>query len=93
MFHLTGITPALSKSCREASFKAFDIAHRSGIKISIDMNIRLRLWSEEEAKRTLIPMLKKADVVLTEREDAEILFGKMEPDEIAEEVLSRELKL
>lgn len=39
-------------------------------------------------KRTLIPMLKKADIVLTEREDAEILFGKKEPDEIAEEVLS-----
>jgi len=88
LFHLTGITPALSKSCRDACFKALDIAHSSGVKISIDTNIRLKLWSGEEAKRTLIPMLKKADIVLTEREDAEILFGKKEPDEIAEEVLS-----
>jgi 2-dehydro-3-deoxygluconokinase len=88
LFHLTGITPALSRSCREASLKALDIASGSGVKISIDTNIRLGLWSKEEAKETLLPMLKKANIVLIEPQDAEILLGKKEPKEIAEEILS-----
>jgi len=88
LFHLTGITPALSGSCREASLKALEIASQSGVKISIDTNIRLGLWSKEKAKRTLIPMLRKANIVLIEPQDAEILFGKREPRKIAEEILS-----
>jgi len=88
LFHLTGITPALSESCKEASMRALDIASRSGVKISIDTNIRLSLWSKEEAKETLIPMLSKANIVLIEPQDAEILFGKKKPKEIADELLS-----
>ena len=88
LFHLTGVTPALSKSCREACLKALEIASQSDIQISIDTNIRLSLWSREEAKETLIPMLRKANIVLIEPQDAEILFGKTEPKEVADEILS-----
>jgi len=88
LFHLTGITPALSKSCREASFKALDVAYHSDVKISIDTNIRLGLWSKEEARETLMPMLKKANIILIEPQDAEILLKKREPKEIAEDLLS-----
>ncbi|MCW4019750.1 MAG: sugar kinase, partial [Candidatus Bathyarchaeota archaeon] len=88
ILHLTGITPALSASCREASLKALEIASQANVPISFDTNIRLRLWSKEEAKETLIPMLEKADIVLIEPHDAEILLGKRKPEEIAEEILS-----
>ena len=88
LFHLTEITPTLSESCREASMKALDGASKSGIKISIDTNIRLGLWSKEEARKTLKPMLNKANIVLTEPQDAEILFGEKKLREIADKLLS-----
>jgi sugar/nucleoside kinase (ribokinase family) len=87
LFHLTGITPALSKSCKKASIEALRIASEAGLTISIDTNIRLSLWSKEEARAALLPMLRKANIVLTEPQDAEILLGKTEPQTIAKEIL------
>jgi len=75
LFHLTGITPALSQSCKEASHEALKIASESGLTISFDTNIRLSLWSKDDARLTLLSMLKKANIVLTEPQDGEILFG------------------
>jgi 2-dehydro-3-deoxygluconokinase len=88
LFHITGITPALSESCMEASLKALEVASKNNVTISVDTNIRLKLWSKEKARKTLIPILKKADIVLTEPEDAEILIGEREPEEIAKVILS-----
>jgi len=87
LFHLTGITPALSASCKEASLEALKIASEAGVTVSIDTNIRLSLWSKDEARATLLPMLKKANIVLTEPQDGEILLGKKEPKAIAHELL------
>ncbi|MEM3479562.1 MAG: sugar kinase, partial [Candidatus Bathyarchaeia archaeon] len=76
LLHLTGITPALSESCREATFKSLRIAVENKIMVSFDTNIRLKLWLKaEKARETLLPMIEKADIVLTEPEDAEILIG------------------
>lgn len=88
IFHLTGITPALSKSCKEASLKALKIASENRVKVSLDTNIRLRLWSKKEARENLLPMLKKANIVLTEPEDAEILISEKEPRKISEKILA-----
>lgn len=88
LFHLTGITPALSTSCKEASIKALEVASKADLTISFDTNIRLGLWSKQEAKETLIPMLKKANIVLIEPQDAEILIGKRKPEDIANKLLS-----
>ena len=88
LLHLTGITPALSSSCKEASFKALKIASEAGVTISVDTNIRLSLWSdEEEARTTLLPMIEKANIVLTEPQDAEILLGTRNPEDIAKKIL------
>jgi sugar/nucleoside kinase (ribokinase family) len=87
LFHLTGITPALSTSCKEASFKALKIASEANVTISLDTNIRLSLWNEKEARATLLPMLEKADIVLTEPQDAEILLGTKEPEAAAKKIL------
>ena len=88
LFHLTGITPALSASCKEASIKALEVASKADLTISFDTNIRLGLWSKQEAKETLIPMLKKANIVLIEPQDAEILIGKRKPEDVANKLLS-----
>jgi len=87
LFHLSGITPALSESCKEASLKALKTASENRVMISFDTNIRLRLWSKEKARETLLPMLRDATIVLTEPDDAEILLGKREPEHIIDAVL------
>ncbi len=88
LLHLTGITPALSESCKEACLRALEIAVESKVTVSIDTNIRLKLWSGEEARETLTPMLRKADIIFTEPQDAEILLGEKEPEKIAKTLLS-----
>jgi len=87
LLHLTGITPALSSSCKEACFEALRIASEAGVTVSVDTNIRLSLWSKQEARTTLLPMIKKANIVLTEPQDAEILFGTRNLDDVAQKVL------
>ncbi|MBS7648446.1 MAG: sugar kinase [Candidatus Bathyarchaeia archaeon] len=88
LLHLTGITPALSESCREAALKSLNIAAENNIMVSLDTNIRLKLWSKEKARETMLPIIEKADIILTEPEDAEILVTEKEPYRIIEKMLS-----
>ena len=77
--HLTGITPALSDSCRSACERAFEIARKSGIKISFDTNIRPALWDSRDAKGVLLPMVSRADLLFTDPDDTRVLVGEGEP--------------
>jgi len=84
IFHATGITPALSDSCREATWSALKTAEEAGVKISFDTNIRLKLWGPDRARETLLPMIKTVDYLFTDPGDAQILIGKSKPREICE---------
>jgi len=88
LFHVTGVTSALSESCREATYKALQIAEANNVKISIDTNIRLKLWSADKARETLLPMIRKADIILTDSEDSEILVEERNPRKIARNLLA-----
>jgi len=74
--HLTGITPALSPSARAAVERAFELARELGIPTSFDPNLRLKLWTLEEARAVLLPMLARADVVLAGDEELALLMGE-----------------
>ncbi len=87
LFHLTGITPALSETCREASYEAINIARNRNVMISLDTNIRLKLWKAEKARETLLPMIKKATILLTDPEDSQILIGESDPEKAARSFL------
>lgn len=87
LFHLTGITPALSETCREASYEAIKIARKGNIMISLDTNIRLRLWKAEKARETLLPMIEKATILLTDPQDSQILIGESDPERAANSFL------
>jgi 2-dehydro-3-deoxygluconokinase / 2-dehydro-3-deoxygalactonokinase len=76
ILHISGITPALSDSCREATMEAIRIARRYNIKISFDTNYRKKLWTEAEARPTLIEAARDSDILLTDPDDARILLGK-----------------
>ena len=82
--HLSGITPALSKSAREAVLRVIEIAAENKIKISFDPNIRQKLWRDKEKmKKVLLEIIKKTDIILPGIEEAEILLGIKEPEKAA----------
>src|SRR5262245_4830943 len=47
-FHLTGITPALSPTAAEATREALRAARSAGVRISIDLNYRAKLWNQSD---------------------------------------------
>ena len=74
-FHTSGITPALSKSAAEATKEAVKAAKEAGLTVSLDLNYRARLWSQEEARKVMEPLTEQADILITTEEDTERVFG------------------
>lgn len=81
--HVSGITPALSASCREATIAAMKMARKIGLSISFDPNLRRKLWSEEEARATFLEMLPLCDIFLPGHDEAEFIFGDGTPQDLA----------
>lgn len=87
LFHTTGITLALSGSCREAVSKAMESARGGGAEVSFDTNIRLKLWGPDKARRVITEYIGDCDMLFTDPQDAEILLGEGDPRRAAEEFL------
>src|SRR5260370_25550233 len=50
------------------------LAHEVGALVSFDPNYGPLLWSAEEARATLLPLLAHVDMLLLSEEDAQALF-------------------
>jgi 2-dehydro-3-deoxygluconokinase len=74
-FHVTGITPALSATAAETTREALQAARAAGVKTSIDLNYRVKLWSPAEAGRCMSELMQHCDVLITTEEDTERVFG------------------
>lgn len=74
VFHTSGITAALSESSAAATLEAVRVARKSGLTVSIDLNYRARLWSEEKARKVMTEILAHADILLTTEEDTARVF-------------------
>jgi 2-dehydro-3-deoxygluconokinase len=70
-FHVTGITPALSRSAAEATREALQAARAAKLGISIDLNHRAKLWTQDEAHRWMHEFVQLCDVLITTEEDTE----------------------
>lgn len=88
ILHVTGISLALSEEMCEAVFFAVNEAKKRGVLISFDPNIRLKLWSKEEARETILEMVKYTDILFPGKEEAELLLGLTEPEEIAKSFMN-----
>lgn len=74
--YASGISQAISPTSRAAVLKAFQTAHGQGVQVAFDPNLRLKLWSLEEARAALDEVLPYADIVLPSApEETERLFG------------------
>lgn len=80
--HTTGITPALSASCREMVDRLFADAREAGALVSFDVNDRRPLWSREDAAETLARLADAADITFVGRDEAERIWGTETPAEI-----------
>jgi 2-dehydro-3-deoxygluconokinase len=73
--HLTGITPALSESCRGAVDASIEAARSAGMTVSLDLNLRRRLWTDEQARPVLAALVPRSDIVLASLEEAAVVVG------------------
>ncbi len=89
-FHFTGITPALSESAAVLTEKALVTARKYGVKVSVDLNYRKKLWSSEKAREVMTRLMEYVDVCIGNEEDAELVLG-FKPG--ATDVTSGELEL
>ncbi|HUW78225.1 MAG TPA: sugar kinase [Candidatus Nanopelagicaceae bacterium] len=74
LVHLTGITPALSLTCKATALEAAERVRSSGAMLSVDVNYRAKLWPPAEAAATVRQLMRGADLVICSREDAKELF-------------------
>jgi 2-dehydro-3-deoxygluconokinase len=87
ILYLTGITPALSPSCRAMVEAIVGAAAEQGIPIWLDPNHRRKLWSDDEARKTLLGFLPKTHIVLAGLAEGEMLTGSTDPRAMAASLL------
>jgi len=70
-FHVTGITPALSPTAAATTREALLAARAANLQVSIDLNYRAKLWSQDEAHQWMHEFMSFCDVLITTEEDTE----------------------
>ena len=73
--HTTGITCAISQSGAATVKHALTKAASLGIKSSFDLNLRRKLWSEEDAKKTLQPLAENIELLIGGEDEYQVVFG------------------
>lgn len=78
-FHWTGITPALGQGPADCVKALASACKQRGIRVSCDLNFRAKLWTTEQAQRTMRPLMDFVDVCICNEEDAQKSLG-LEPE-------------
>ena len=100
-FHITGISPALSRTAADLSMESVLAAKSAGLMVSCDLNYRKNLWKYGQAAHEIMPdMFRFVDVGIANEEDCQAALGiqaemdvhsgKLEPEQyrrLAETVL------
>ena len=94
--HLTGITPALSASAKAAVDRAIALARGARLTISVDLNLRRRLWTEDAAAPVFRDLVARADIVMGDADEVAVAVGERGEggegrDPAEPEVLARKL--
>jgi 2-dehydro-3-deoxygluconokinase len=91
--HTTGITCAISNSGAATVKHALQKAAALGVKSSFDLNIRRKLWSEEDAKKVLFPLASNVELLIGGEDEYQVVFGSNEPKKILAEANKRGCKI
>jgi 2-dehydro-3-deoxygluconokinase len=87
ILHLSGLTVPISEQLGSIIPEAIKRAKKRNVLVSFDVNYRHRMWSPEEARAALLPILKDVDILFCSRNDAHSVFGvRGEPNEIIQQL-------
>ncbi len=81
LFHVTGITLAISVSARATALAAMRSAKNLGWQLSFDTNYRSTLWSGQQAARGCDKAMALADIIFCPYGDYKTLYDDARPDE------------
>ena len=87
--HTTGITCAISKSAAESVAHGLELARKSAVKKSFDLNIRRKLWSEAQARKVLEPLARDVDLLIGGEDEYCVVFGTSDAQEALKIAASR----
>jgi 2-dehydro-3-deoxygluconokinase len=76
--HATGITCAISESGAKTVKHSLEKAAQLKIKSSFDLNIRRKLWSEEQARKVLEPLARDVELLIGGEDEYQVVFGEAE---------------
>ena len=85
--HTTGITAAISTTGAEAVHRALTLALELRIPRSLDLNIRRKLWNENEAREKLLILAPLATHIFGGVDEYEVVWGEKDPQKNLEKAL------
>ncbi|MDD7912052.1 sugar kinase [Pseudovibrio exalbescens] len=84
LLHTSAITCAISVSSCDSVFKAIEIAKAGGTLTSFDTNLRLKLWGLDRARGVIHEAARHVDFIMPSVDEAELLTGLNDPDQICD---------
>lgn len=84
ILHVSGISLAISASARDTVFAAMVEARQAGTLVSFDSNLRLKLWTLDEAREGIQQAIALCNIFLPSVDDIAALSGLSEPDAIVD---------
>jgi 2-dehydro-3-deoxygluconokinase len=78
--HTSGISLAVSENLREACLFAMNLCRENGGITSFDVNMRVKLWQVDAAKRHFETAFRISDIVFASLEDMNTLYGYTDAD-------------
>jgi 2-dehydro-3-deoxygluconokinase len=80
--HVSGISLAISPQTRETALQAMQQARAAGAQTAFDANLRLKLWTLDDARAGIAQAMALADVFLPSIDDVTALSGLRDPREV-----------
>ena len=78
--HLTGITPMLSTTARDATHSALELARERHARVSFDVNYRRALGSIEDAAAEMRAIVPHVDILFIGDDETQLLTDETEPE-------------
>ena len=88
VFHLSGISLAISSSACDAGFALIDAARAAGVQVSFDTNLRLKLWPAARARAVMTEAIRLSDICLPSYDDMVVLTGLKDDEAIVDHCLA-----
>ena len=88
VLHVSAISQAIGLSMRNAVFEAINVARTNNVLVSYDTNLRLKLWSLEDAQTAILEAMRSTDIVFPSDDEAEVLTGLNRADDVVDHFLA-----